>query len=228
MSAPTQTIQRPSKKMLVPQNTFSMGMWEFCNRLVGVFHTETEVDQTSYKPSGDSVAAEFALLVMSVRAIVGTAQEGSKWKSFENCAKTLLEKILRHEIYFEHPTTHGKVFVTKFDENGQRIVKSYSIPMSLLQKFAVEEYNVEISWEPAVSDEAPKFPELGVNARESKKEKTLERDAVVVEKGLEIKLRHHRFSVPDIARAIVKECDFERDVKTIQNILYKSKKFTSN
>lgn len=217
MSKPNKTIERPLRSMLVSRNTYSMSIEEFINRLADFLVASFEEEFLADVPPDDTRKIEF-------ERHREFELETHRVLTIKSLTKTLANRILAGDITFEHPVTKGRLFVKKFDKDGERVVRDYKAPMSQLQKFALEEYGVEIAGGMSSPSKDQK-QQSKLSARQARKEKTAERNRSMIAKGLEIKCRNSKLEVTVIAIHVKREMGLDLSLKSIRNILYDSGQF---
>ncbi len=115
MSKPNKTIERPLRSMLVPRNTYSMSIEEFIKRLADFLVASFEEEFLADVPPDDTRKIEF-------ERHREFALETHRILTIKSLTKTLANRILAGDITFEHPVTKGRLFVKKFDKDGERCV----------------------------------------------------------------------------------------------------------
>lgn len=207
--------------MGVPTQTYSLAIPEFYERLMNATHPTIEgelslkealeVEANREKPSffEESDTVSNVKIRRSISAEI-FAREMEAW-------------LLDGRLYFENPTTKGRLLLTDARKEMYEHFFDLHIPLSLLQSFAAEIFSVDIVWQATLP--LLKAQEFMPALRQAKKEETQARYQRWIDKAEELLMRNSTWVVSHLARLVKNELKETAGVKTIQNTLYASGKF---
>lgn len=200
-----------------------MNIPEFCDRLIYVLHPPLDGELPLEDCITEQPVSEVSWFFEELDTPTNVAAR--RGASLHACKEGLKVRFLDGRIYFEHPTTKGRLVFSPDMVSVPHVAQMLMVPISLLQIFAYEEYGIEVVWESSSDSFLSSAKELFQSRRREKKDGTIERYQQWIDKALELRLRNSQWSVSELARRVKRELNDVASSKTIQNTLYDSKKF---